>query len=97
MFSREYLNNPAFTGTVLSFTKQLPERICGAMIQTGTMVQENGDVLFRFCAPEAGSLRVQVWKKTVSLKKDGNGLWTGVLPYDPAYTGLDPTNIFRRG
>lgn len=94
MFSKAYLNNPAFTGTVLSFTKQLPERVNGIPTDTGALIHENGDVLFRIWAPEAQSIQVQVWKKTVKLKKEDSGMWSGVLTYDPAYTGLYPTRVY---
>lgn len=94
VFSEEYLNNPAFTGTVLSFTKQLPEKIKGEKVQTGAIICSNGDILFRINAPQAEEAEVMVWNKKVILTKEANGLWEGRLPYDTAYTGLFPTHVY---
>lgn len=97
MFTEEYLNNPAFQSTVMSFTRQLPEKINGVPARTGAMVQQNGDIAFRFYAPEARHMELRIWKKTVVLKKQADGIWTGLLPYDPAYTGLFPAELYVDG
>ena len=83
-----------------SFEPIAPERIepgrDGKRLQTGAVVQPNGDVLFRIFAPDAESVKVifggahvrGVKRYTIDLVKNSEGIFEGTLPYLPNDVGI---------
>ncbi len=88
-FSKEFLDNKMFTDHALSFEKPKREEINGTFVDTGAILQENGDYLFRIYAPEAKDVRLLFnWvKEPLILAKTPEGFFEGTYVYNPALTG----------
>ncbi len=69
----------------------------GTPIDTGYIIQPNGDILFQIYAP--GTCRVEVHmlsmepRSDLILEKQENGLHVGTFPYDPTFTGATSLDI----
>ena len=93
----DYFGCMVFDDRVTAFAPQTPQTIPGdkpftsVTLDTGAKVQPNGDVHFGFYAPKAGSVEVVFnlpgAKKPLPLTKGEDGVWRGVLPYDPLFCG----------
>ena len=57
-FSEDFLRNKMFTNHALSFEKPDRETVNGECVDTGAMLQENGDYIFRIYAPKAEDVRI---------------------------------------
>lgn len=99
--SKEILENRSFSHTPSHFSPIAPEWIGGeqdgASVQTGAIVQPNGDVLFRMYAPGASSVRVHfaahgIW---LDLKHAENEIWEAVFPYQ--FSGPKATEWYVDG
>lgn len=88
-FSEDFLKNKMFTNHALSFEKPDRETVNGECVDTGAMLQENGDYIFRIYSPKAEDVRILLnWnKEPLILKKDGQGFFEGVYKYNPGLTG----------
>lgn len=55
----------------------------------GTIIQENGDVLFRVYAPTAKTVEVniKIVSRNIALLKNSSGMFEGILPYDRMFCG----------
>jgi len=94
-FSDEFLNNKALTDTCFGFNPLLAERIGNTedspRIQTGALIQKNGDILFRVYAPTAKTVEVDIkilyGEPNLALQKNEDGMFEGVLPFNSAFCG----------
>ncbi len=87
-FSKEFLQNGIFTEQALKFNPLDPERIPGLEPQnTGAEILSDGSVHFRIHAPESKSVLIRCDGRELPLIKGENGMFEGVLPYDPAHCG----------
>lgn len=93
-FSQELLSNKLFSDTSVSFDdftlRSMPE-------DTGVEMCENGDIILRVYAPEAGNVELRVGGQPLELAKDERGMWEGTLAYDPAKTGPQTVNVAVEG
>ena len=97
MSNFDFIGNRVFDDRVTAFAPQTPQTIPGdkpftsVTLDTGAKVQPNGDVHFGFYAPKAGSVEVVFnlpgAKKPLPLTKGQDGVWRGVLSYDPLFCG----------
>ena len=95
MANFDFIGNRTFDERFSAFAPQSPQELPGErpfepiLIDTGVKVQPNGDVHFGFYAPDAAS--VEVWfgltNAQLPLEKDAEGIWRGVLKYDPLFCG----------
>jgi len=117
LFDEKYLNNQVFNEQPAGLLPPEPERIGGIgpakarelgiepvkgeEVQTGYIIQPNGDILFRIYAP--GTERVEVYmlsmepRPNLVLTKRDNGMHEGVFKYDPTFTGATSTDIIFDG
>ena len=88
---QKLMQNASYSVTANSFEPFKPEKIGGRNgipVETGAVVQPNGDIIFRMIAPEADSVKV-VFSATVRgekgytipLVKGENGVFEGILPH----------------
>ena len=101
-----FTDAPVFTDSCFGFRKIIPEEIFGEngesiFEETGALLQENGDILFKIYAPDAHEVRVEVTidpeTPDLYLKKDDKGFFTGILPYSPRLAGPKTINYFIDG
>jgi len=85
---RQMLRNRSYFHTPTHFSPIAPERIgadprTAQPVETGALVQPNGDVIFRMYAPEAKSVTVDIAAHNirVNLQKQDDGIWEGIFPY----------------
>ena len=104
MFDRELIVNRALTEQGAAFHPPYRERIgdffTGEQVQTGAIVQEDGSVLFRLYAPGMDDVRVVLtaFKDVhIPMRKDDQGFFTGLLPYDARYRGPQDVQFFVDG
>ena len=92
----DFLGNRVFDDRFSSFAPQLPQTIPGktpfepVVLDTGAKVSENGDVTFGIYAPNASGAYIYFAvdpKITLTLEKCADGVWRGVLPFDPEFCG----------
>lgn len=96
----ELMKNQVFNEDTTGFEKRGPERLGGrgkdaVTLQTGAMVQPNGDVLFRLYAPDANYVKlnfrgthIRTHKGVVlDMEKKEGGFWEYLLPYSPNDVG----------
>lgn len=97
-FSDDMLNNKALTDMFYSFNPLLNEQVGESRdphnitrIETGALVKNNGDIQFRILAPGAETVEVDVKilydEAPIPLKKNEEGMFEGILPYNPAFCG----------
>lgn len=82
--SKEMLENRTYSHTPCHFSKLAPEQVSPTdTLQTGAIVQPNGDVLFRMYAPAAHSVSVDIAAHNIhiELENNGDGIWEAVFPY----------------
>ncbi len=89
MFSKEYLSNKFFANQALGFNAPLPEKVSDKRVETGAILQENGDYVFRIYAPNALDVRIELaWNdKPLVLEKNSEGFFEGVYKYNIRLTG----------
>lgn len=92
MFDSKWIDSQTYCDWPLHYDPLLPEFLTDAdgtkrQLDTGVRILENGDVSFRLYAPNAGTIQVQTKLKSFSLVKQPDGMFTGVLPYDPLFVG----------
>ena len=95
MANFDFIVNRAFDERFSAFAPQSPQELPGErpfepiLIDTGVKVKPNGDVHFGFYAPDAAAM--SVWfgltGAELPLEKDAEGIWRGVLKYDPLFCG----------
>ena len=88
-FSNEFLKNRFFQNQAVGFNDPKPEEINGKFEKTGTVLQTNGDYLFRIYAPGARDVKVYLgWNEApLVLDKNEAGFFEGIYPYNPCLTG----------
>lgn len=92
VFSKEFLSNKMFMDQAFTFDHFSFTPVEGEEIQTGAILQENGDVLFRLYLPDADSVSVfaSVSRNVcaeIELSRLRNGLFEGTLPFQENMTG----------
>ncbi len=104
-FSEDQLKNCVYHDQPLAFNPLLAERtegMAGEELETGALVQENGDVLFRVYAPEAAKVEILVFGTAdrqcrFALTKGEDGVFEGLYPYDPTYCGPHSLDVLVDG
>lgn len=107
-FTKEFLGNAVYMDAPLVYNPVLPEKGGNGpdavpLKPTGAITLENGDILFRIYAPKAESVQINVGqvgvdsKRARSLKKNDEGYFEDVYPYDPHYAGHHAIKIFVDG
>ncbi len=99
-FSQEFLSNPIFRATALNTDPPAPVRIDGNPVETGALLQPNGDIRFRIYAPQAQDVTLKfdlVRNGVLVLDRQANGLFEGLLPYDDNHTGPMSVDIYVDG
>ncbi len=103
-FSTEFLNNSMFAEQPTSYLPVGAMRMHKARdpqedesIETGALIQPNGDILFRIYAPHASKVTILVSKRECPLIKTENGVFEGVYPYDPTYCGPHSIDVIEDG
>jgi len=99
-FSKEFLSNKIFKDLALNFDPPNPARIDGKLLETGTLIQPNGDILFRIYAPKATDVTLKfdlVRSGELILKKKDDGVFEGLLPYDENHTGPMTVDVYVDG
>lgn len=95
-YIKEFQENRGIRERALAFSPQLPQKLFsadewspGADVPSGALVQDNGDILFRFYAPGADRVEVEAGheRPPIALQDRGDGVWEGTLPYDPLFAG----------
>lgn len=88
-YIKEFQEDRGIRESVIAFSPQLPQRIDGREVQTGALIQDNGDILFCYYAPGAESVEVETGRDrpVIALQDRGDGVWEGTLPYDPLFAG----------
>lgn len=117
IFDETFLNNQVFHEQPAGLLPPEPEQIGGIgpakarelgiepvrgeEIQTGYIIQPNGDILFRIYAPGTEKVEVHMLsmepRPNLVLTKLKNGMHEGVFPYDPTFTGATSTDIIFDG
>lgn len=88
-FSSEILGNRGLLNGALAFNEQLPigssagTRIGGEepSVPAAVTMLHNGNALIQFYAPAAGRVCLKLFDRQIFLKKDGDGIWRGEIPY----------------
>lgn len=110
-FTSEFLHNAVFRDSPLKYDPMALERKGDGpngegLGQTGAIVRENGDILFRIYAPNASEVRVNIGTNIAEstgiereriLKKNTDGVFEDVYPYNPAYTGPHSVDVWIDG
>ncbi len=88
-FSEEFIHNKMFTNQALTFVRPKGEMINGKEVETGALLQPNGDYRFRIYAPHAEDVRLIInWAaEPLVLEKNADGLFEGTYVYDASLTG----------
>lgn len=104
MIDHELIQNRALTEQGSAFHPPYMERIGdfwnGTQIRTGAFVQQDGSVLFRLYAPNMDDVRVVLTAfkdLEIPMTKDGQGFFTGLLPYDKKYRGPQDVQLYVNG
>ena len=104
MIDHELIQNRALTEQGSAFHPPYMERIGdfwnGTQIRTGAFVQQDGSVLFRLYAPNMDDVRVVLTAfkdLEIPMTKDGQGFFTGLLPYDKKYRGPQDVQFYVNG
>lgn len=104
MFDWELLTNKAMTEQAAAFNPPHPEPVgdvlAGQAVRTGALVRQDGSVQFRVLAPAARS--AEVWLTAfpdarVALRRDQEGMFEGVLPYEERLRGPQDIRILLDG
>ncbi len=93
-FSREFLSNKVFQDLALNFDRADVARVDSKLLETGAVVQPNGDILFRIFAPQAKDVTLKfqlVRDGQLVLKKNEEGVFEGLLGWEEDHTG--PMNV----
>jgi enterochelin esterase-like enzyme len=93
-FGKDLLSNGAFRDQALGFDPAHPAPTDGRPVETGALVQPNGDILFRIYAPHAKDVLLKldnVRGGELVLRKQDDGVFQGLFPYDENHTG--PVNV----
>lgn len=93
------LNNQIYGDWPLHYDPLLPESYFTPFgkitLDTGMNIMPNGDVQFRVHAPKACSVRIETGdrnnQRVVELTKGESGIFSGTLPFDPAFA--DPHSL----
>ena len=99
-FTPEFLSNKVFSDLALNFDPPNPSRIDGKLLQTGALVQPSGDILFRIDAPKAHDVTLKfdlVRSGQLTLIRQSNGIFEGLLPYDDSHTGPMTVDVYIDG
>ncbi len=104
-FSEEFLTNQVYCDQPLMFNPLLKEKadgMNGKELDTGALVRENGDILFRIHAPEAQSVEIVICgqsgeKRSVKLVRGEDGIYAGLYPYDETYCGPHSVDVLVDG
>lgn len=98
-FSKEFLKNSFFQNQAVGFHEPKPEEINGTFERTGTVLQPNGDYLFRIYAPGAREVKVFLgWNEgPLVLTKNEEGFFEGIYPYNPRLTGQVGVSVIVDG
>jgi len=103
-FSKEFLSNKAFQDWALTFeapgAQSIEEKPGGKTIQTGAVIQPNGDIQFRIFAPKATEVKLKftlVRTGELVLEKRDDGVFEGVLPYDDEHSGPMSVDVYIDG
>ena len=101
---KELLSNGVFNDQPLCFSVLPREKIDDVTVETGAIVQPNGDILFRIFAPRTNEVLVTSHlhiggggTRNLTLEKDDEGFFTGLLPYLEDCTGPAITNVYFDG
>ena len=104
MFDRELIENRAMTEQACAFQPPYPEQIgdflTGKQVRTGAQVQPDGSVVFRVYAPQVKNAVVHFTAFAdveVLLKKDGDGIFSGALPYEHRLRGPQDVEFWLDG
>lgn len=93
-FSREFLSNRVVMDQALNFDPASPVQIDGKPLETGALVQPDGSIRFRIHAPKATDVTLKLdygREAQLVLRKQDDGVFVGVLPYDENHAG--PMNV----
>ena len=111
----ELLKNKALTESATTFNKWPPMRLgtarpvkfapfdphSGYPVRTDGEVLENGDIIFRFYAPEAHSVRVGLGKYNrrveLDLVRRDDGVYEGTMPHNPDFYGFQEVQFYVDG
>lgn len=107
-FSKEFLSNAVYNDTPIAYNPILPEKTgdgpdASQIGPTGAITLENGDILFRIYAPGAETVQIFIGQTDVdpkrirTLKKNEEGYFEDLYPYDPSYTGPHCADIYIDG
>lgn len=81
-----FLKNQVFDSRAIGFNRQLiPNRVAAGIHEndkTGYTVMQDGSVRVYMYAPEAGEVKAGYPGNLISLEKDDEGMWSGVVRYD---------------
>lgn len=105
MIDNSILNNQIYGDWPLHYDPLLPEShftpFGKITLDTGMNILPNGDVQFRVNAPKASSVRIETGdrnnQKVVELTKGESGIFSGILPFDPAFAGPHSLDILIDG
>ena len=104
MFDRELIENRAMTEQACAFHPPYPEQIgdflTGKQVRTGAQVQPDGSVVFRVYAPQVKKAVVHFTAFAdveVVLEKDGDGIFSGTLPYERRLRGPQDVEFWLDG
>ena len=104
-FTKEFLSNRVYDDQPLMFNPLLKEKtsgIQGEELDTGALVQPNGDIIFRIYAPNAKEVEIKIrgqanTKRGCVLAKGEDGIFEGVYPYDETFCGPHSIDILVDG
>jgi enterochelin esterase-like enzyme len=94
ILTQDFRSNKLFMDQALAFDPAYPAPIDVKPVESGVLVQSNGDVLFRIHAPRAKDVTLQldhVRHGQLVLGRRDDGVFEGLLPYDENHTG--PINV----
>ena len=99
-FSREFLANKMFSDDALSFDQSNKFLLEPGLANTGALVQENGDVVFRIYAPYAKEVEIKFDLMRIddlTLQKRSDGVFESVLKFDGRNTGPLTVKVYVDG
>ncbi len=104
-FSKDLLTNKVYCDQPTMFNPLLKERtegMTGEEMNTGALLQPNGDILFRIYAPNAKTVEMKVRGQAdctagCSFTRGEDGIFEGLYPYDPTFCGPHSIDIIVDG
>lgn len=96
MYKFDFINNRVYDDRYSAFSPQGRQTLPGGdmfnpiFVDTGIKVYENGNVDFRFYAPNAKNVSVIFGVRAnqpMKMKKDAEGVWKATLSYNPNFCG----------